>query len=174
MHESVMTWVGEKVDAYALAWRAVLECGSRNVNGSVRGLFRGPYVGIDMEEGVGVDVVASASSIPFSAGFFEVVVCTEMLEHDPAPWLSLPEMSRVLVPRGLLLLTTRGIGFELHEWPSDYWRFTPAGVSVLLALAGLEEVEVVDDPEVSGVFALARKPVFPQVGDKSVDGLQSS
>lgn len=161
MHASVFDWVCDLVsDIDALRSAKTLEVGSMNVNGSVRGLFKGSYVGVDMREGDGVDMVARASELPFDKGEFECVVCTEMLEHDPEPWRSVPEMARVLAPGGRLILTTRGIGFPLHEHPSDYWRFTAEGVARLIELAGLELIDIRPDPQPDhpGVFALARKP----------------
>lgn len=141
MHESVMIWAGEKIEKYGLADCDTLEVGSLNVNGSVRGFFRGPYVGIDMQKGPGVDIVALASAIPFDDERFELVISTEMLEHDPAPWLSMPEMGRVLKKGGHLLLSARGNGWPLHGHPDDYWRFMPSAGDVLLELAGCDPVE---------------------------------
>lgn len=158
MHASVLAWVGRMVGAHNLAERSTLEVGSFDVNGTVRPLFAGAYVGADMRPGPGVDEVALASALPFADKAFEVVVSTEMLEHDPLPWQSIPEMARVLAPGGHLLLTARGVGFPIHEHPADYWRFTTSGLGVLLASADLSVVELVEDPEASGVFALAVKP----------------
>lgn len=159
MHPSVQQWVSEKVDQLGLAEKSVLECGSHDYNGTVRQWFRGAYVGIDMVDGPGVDIVASAADLPFPDGTFEVVVTTEMLEHDPSFWLSLPEMARVLGAGGWLLLTTRGIGFPYHEFPGDYWRFTQDSIDLLFNLAGLKTVELTDDPYPNhpGVFGLAWK-----------------
>lgn len=160
MHPSVLAWVDRTASAYRLTKDSVLECGSRNYNGSVRGLFHGPYVGLDMQPGPDVDVVASAAAIPFPDAHFDTVVSTEMLEHDPAFWLSLPEMARVLRRGGRLLLTTRGIGFPYHEYPGDYWRFTEDSIKLLFDLAGLETVSLEPDPypDHPGVFGHARKP----------------
>lgn len=152
MHDSVMAWVGDRVSEYGLRGARTLEVGSLDVNGSVRRWFAGPYVGIDMRDGPGVDVVGTADRLPFDDDAFDVVVSTEMLEHDPAPWLSLPEMGRVLRPGGHLLMTTRGNGFGLHNEPSDYWRFMPASGPLLLELAGCEPIVVETDPEVPGLF----------------------
>lgn len=159
MHASVMAWLDSQVAAHDLAGRSTLEVGSYNVNGSPRRLFSGCYIGVDMRAGPGVDKVASAADLPFADASFEVVVCAEMLEHDPAPWRSLPEMARVMQPGGWLLLTCRGIGFPLHDFPSDFWRFTGDGVRLLLGTAGLNAVEVRDDPDPQspGVFAVARR-----------------
>ena len=159
MHPSVMDWVDEKVQQYGLRKTKTLEVGSRDYNGTVRRLFANNYTGVDMEDGPGVDIVARADTLPFRDESFETVVTTEMLEHDPYFWVSLPEMARVLKPGGYLLLTTRGIGFPYHEFPGDYWRFTGEAIRHLFGHANLETVEITDDPypDHPGVFGLARK-----------------
>ncbi|MDB0050250.1 hypothetical protein N9F31_02215, partial [Pseudomonadales bacterium] len=46
---------------------AVLEIGSYDVNGSIRSLFNAQnYVGVDLVEGPGVDVVAGGQSLDFA------------------------------------------------------------------------------------------------------------
>lgn len=157
MHESVQRWGRYVIDRYQLAGCNMLELGARNVNGSLRGLFTATVLGVDLQPGPGVDLVATAADLPFETGQWPVIVCTEMLEHDPAPWLSVPEMARVLAPGGHLLLTCRGIGFGVHN-PPDYWRFTGPAVRLLIADAGLDVVELVDDdPANPGVLCVARK-----------------
>jgi hypothetical protein len=79
---------------------------------------------------------------------FPNVVCTEMLEHDLYPRLTLPEIARVMPHGGTLLLSTRGIGF--HDDPGgdypDMWRFTQASIEHLLDLAGLLPATIDPDP----------------------------
>lgn len=152
MHDSVMTWIGHQVDDHGLAFKDTLEVGSLDVNGSVRPLFSGHYTGVDMRDGPGVDVVAKADSLPFPDTAFDVVVSTEMLEHDPYPWLSLHEMGRVLRRGGHLLLTARGNGFGEHLEPSDFYRYMPAAMPVLLDLAACDPLAMQTDPEMPGVF----------------------
>jgi SAM-dependent methyltransferase len=152
MHSSVMAWVTEQVEAYDLAHRSTLELGSLNVNGSVRPLFTGPYIGIDMQAGQGVDRVMSASALDYTDASFDVVVSTEMLEHDPAPWLTLAQAGRVLRTGGHLLLTMRGNGFAEHAHPSDYWRFMPCSAALLTELAACDLIESMVDPEAPGLF----------------------
>lgn len=137
---------------------STLEVGSLDVNGSVRDLFDGPYVGVDARPGPGVDAVMDGHGLSFTAESFDVVVSTEMLEHDQAFWLSLAEMGRVLRPGGHLLLTTRGNGFGRHEYPADYWRFMPDAGPLLAKLAGCAPLSVEEDPEVPGIFIHALKP----------------
>lgn len=157
MHASVLQWVEEQVTAYGLADEDTLEVGSLNVNGSVRPLFTGRYIGVDMRDGAGVDVVAAAAALPFPNHEFDVVVSTEMLEHDPSPWWSLAEMGRVLRHRGHLILTARGNGFGEHMEPSDYWRFMPQSRDILLDMAECDPVEMALDPEVPGIFVHGKR-----------------
>lgn len=157
-----MAFVAAKVKEHGLADKSVLEVGARNVNGSVRGLFRSNgYIGVDMQEGQGVDLVARGDKLPFPADRFQVVVSTEMLEHDPFPWKTLPEMARVCEPGGFVILTCRGVGFHDDPNPKDYWRFTVDAITHLFELAGLKPLEVVPDtdPSHEGVFGVAVKPV---------------
>lgn len=153
-----MDYVRGKVELYGLADKETLDVGSRDYNGTVKSLFSN-YIGLDMEDGANVDIVARADEIPFPAESFDVVVTTEMLEHDPYFWHSMPEMARVLRPGGYLILTTRGINFHLHGYPDDYWRFTESALAHLFEYAGLNVIEVVPDwyPDHSGVFGIAQK-----------------
>ena len=83
-------------------------------------------------EGAKVDIIADAhdlSQIPDVS--FDVVLCTEVLEHLHTPPKAIAEFRRVLKPGGLLLLSTRFI-FPLHDVPGDYFRFTKYGLRHLL------------------------------------------
>jgi SAM-dependent methyltransferase len=125
--------------------RDVLEIGSRQhvpnawwlVN---RDLAQGQWTGIDMQPGPGVDMVADMHALPQEwAGRFTGVVCSEVLEHVARPWLALPELRRVMAPHGLLIVTTL-TAFPIHGFPDDYYRFTEAGLRVLLADAGFSSI----------------------------------
>lgn len=154
MHDSVLAFAAAKVVEHGLASRKTLEIGSLDVNGSTRTMFSGEYLGLDLRPGPGVDLVASGHAVPLEEASVEVVVCTEVLEHDPAYWRTLSEIRRVLVPGGHLILTTRGNGFGEHREPVDLWRFMPQSIPVLAELAGCEVVAGESDPEVPGVFLL--------------------
>ena len=161
MHPSVLEWTQHQVNQWGLAGLKTLECGSRNYNGTVRPLFNGEYVGIDMADGPDVDIVALAADMPFADEEFETVISTEMMEHDPCFWLSIPEMARVLKPGGHMLITTRGIGFPYHEYPGDFWRFTEDSIRLLFETNRLVVIKIEPDwyPGHPGVFGIARKPL---------------
>jgi SAM-dependent methyltransferase len=167
MHPSVMAWIGDQVRSSRLSNLAVLEVGSYDENGSVRRLFRGPYLGIDSRPGPGVDTVMDGNLLQLEDESVDVVVSTEMLEHDRFWWRSVEEMGRVLRPGGHLLLTTRSPGFPRHDYPADYWRFMPDSAAVIAALALCHEVLAVEpDPETPGLFLHARKPEVRSDGDQ--------
>ena len=104
-----------------------------------------------------------AHQLGFSEAEFDIVISTEMLEHDDAFWLSMKEMGRVLRPGGLLIITARGNGFMPHGYPHDYWRFMPQSMEKLLTLAKCEVIEAIEDSEHGhpGIFAMGRRIVFP-------------
>lgn len=161
MHASVLHFIADQVETRHLSRRSVLEVGSLDVNGSARQFFTGRYIGTDMREGPGVDVVVNAHDLTrtLEPGSFDVVVCTEMLEHDDAPWRSLEEMREMVRPGGTLLLTARGYDrrgcFPLHGYPEDLWRFSVDGMRALLVWANWSVDMVTADPDEPGVFAVA-------------------
>ena len=63
----------------------VLEFGARNINGSVRESIGDckRYVGVDISDGPGVDLIADAATVEVP-GRFDVVVCAEVFEHAPS------------------------------------------------------------------------------------------
>lgn len=54
-----------------------------------------------------IDIVSDIINIPVEEGSFDVVLCSEVLEHVPYPELAVKEMSRILRNGGELLLTAR-------------------------------------------------------------------
>lgn len=160
MHPSVANWVKNQVRVRGISGLSTLELGSMDVNGSVRPLFTGPYIGVDKQDGPGVDKVMDANNLDFEDESFELVVSTEMLEHDPSPWLTFQEIYRVLKPGGKLLLTTRGPGFPHHDFGGDYYRYTNDALAHLARYAGLVHETVEDDklPGHPGGFLYAEKP----------------
>ncbi len=62
----------------------VLEVGSLDINGSIRQFFVGcDYVGVDLGEGRGVDVVARGEELDYPDDSFDVVASCECFEHNP-------------------------------------------------------------------------------------------
>jgi SAM-dependent methyltransferase len=102
------------------------------------------YVTLDREgtpHSGSVDLHGSADSIPSRDESFDVVLCTQVLEHVPDPLLALREFRRVLCSDGLLIATVPFL-WEEHETPFDYYRYTRYGVEHLLRETGFTDIEV--------------------------------
>lgn len=143
--------------------KMVLEVGSQDVNGSMRSMVEklspARYVGIDLQEGPGVDEVCTAEDMVerFGPDTVDLLINTEMLEHVHDWRCVVSNLKRVLKPGGVLILTTRSRGYPIHGFPSDYWRFEIADFEKMFGDMIIDELE--SDPSGGpGVFLRARKP----------------
>ncbi len=89
-----------------------------------------------------IDYVSDAASIPVPDGSFDVVLCTEVLEHVPEPIRVVKELARILRGEGKLLITAP-LGSGLHQEPYHFYGgFTPYWYHRFLADAGFERIRV--------------------------------
>lgn len=95
---------------------SVLEIGSKDVNGTIRPLLGkvDRYVGIDMVEGAGVDVVADAATFRTDERF-DTVICMEVLEHTDKGREICRTAYRHLSEGGVFLVTAATVGREPHS-----------------------------------------------------------
>ncbi|MFB6776480.1 methyltransferase domain-containing protein [Streptomyces sp. NPDC056352] len=121
MHPEAHDAVGRMLDLSGIerdaSWR-VLDLGGRDINGTIRAhLPKATWTGTDIEPGPGVDIVHDATlPWPQDAGQFDVVVCTEVLEHLPLWRLVLHAAAEALEPGGpeLLVVTCASDGRPEH------------------------------------------------------------
>lgn len=91
----------------------------------------------------GVDILGDLQAMPQVADqSFDTVVCTQVLEHVPHPWMAVAEIARVLKPGGYAIISVPHLS-AIHEAPHDYFRFTEYGLTSLLEEAGFEVVQLV-------------------------------
>lgn len=170
MHASVMSFVAG-LPKELWTGKRVLEVGSCNVNGSVRSIIQSSakeYVGVDIDEGLGVDRVCDAGMLHlvYDPESFDVVISTEMLEHAERWDNALENMKAVVKPGGYLILTTRSYGFPFHN-PPDHWRFE---IHHLAKEMMGWQCSFSNDPQVPGVFMVAAKTGRPTVLAQLCDG----
>lgn len=96
------------------------------------------------------------NSIPVEAERFEVIVCTQVLEHLKNPLATFLEFERILKKGGSLYLTTNFL-FPIHGEPFDYFRFTKFGLESLSSSVGFVIKEI--QPR-GGFFSLVAKFVL--------------
>ncbi len=89
------------------------------------------YLGCDMRPGAGVECLADAHRLPFRDGTAGTVLLLDTLEHVQDPSIAVGEACRAVRQGGVVVLSSV-MRFPIHSFPSDYWRFTPAGFDRLL------------------------------------------
>ena len=88
------------------------------------------YIGVDPVENPRAELRGSVEALPVEDGTFDVVLCNQVLEHCDDPAQAVRELRRVTAPRGRVLASTHGV-MPYHPSPTDYWRWTHAGLEKL-------------------------------------------
>jgi SAM-dependent methyltransferase len=84
-----------------------------------------------------LDYRSDITAIPVEDEAFDVIICTEVLEHVPEPIKAVREIARILRPGGRLLLTAP-LGSLLHQEPYHFYGgYTPHWYRKILPDAGL-------------------------------------
>jgi SAM-dependent methyltransferase len=97
-----------------------------------------------------LDYESDITAIPVPDASFDVVLCTEVLEHVPEPIVALNEMVRILRPGGSLLISAP-LGSHLHQEPYHFYGgYTPHWYSRFLPAAGCEVASIESN---SGFFS---------------------
>jgi hypothetical protein len=124
MHPEAHEFIRREVKRRGLFGLSVVEIGGRNINGSIRPLFRtSDYLSTDITDGPGVDLVADGAAPEFYGAVVsklggklaDVVVCCEVLEHTPAGEAIVLNAARLLGVGGVFLMTAAGNGRAPHS-----------------------------------------------------------
>jgi SAM-dependent methyltransferase len=107
-----------------------------------------------------IDVASSLDCLPFESDIFDIIICTQVLEHVQEPQSVLKELFRTL-KRGGVVLISAPQGWGVHQAPHDYFRFTCYALSHLLEQAGFEQITTTPS---CGYFSYLanRLTVFPK------------
>lgn len=83
------------------------------------------WTGVDIKAGIDVDIVADAQRLSehFKKRSVEAVLSSWTFEHIARPWLAAQEIVKILKIGGHVLVETHQT-FPLHDYPSDYFRFS--------------------------------------------------
>jgi len=89
------------------------------------------YIGVDPVDNPRAELKGAVEDLPVEDGSFDVVLCSQVLEHCDDPAMAVSELHRVTAPGGRVLLSTHGVQVY-HPSPADYWRWTHAGLEKVL------------------------------------------
>jgi SAM-dependent methyltransferase len=159
-----LVFVAQSLGRPEVEGKRVIELGSKDEYGVTRRLLTpyGPseYIGVDIQRGKGVDVVCAAEESvgKFGRRVFDVAVATELIEHTRDWRRVVSNIKNLLRPGGILVVTSRSIGFPFHAFPKDYWRYEEEDMRLIFS--DCRDVRVERDWERPGVFVRA---VIPEV-----------
>ena len=111
--------------------KKVLEVGSLDLNGSVRRFFKEcEYIGSDVGEGVGVDVVCEGQKYDAPDNTFDTSISCECFEHNPFWKETFLNMIRMTKPNGIVVMTCATTGRAPHGITSDGPEHSPLTVKI--------------------------------------------
>jgi len=132
-----LTFIRERVGQFSGPF---LEVGSKDYGTTqdLRSLFDAgdEYVGVDMEEGPGVDVILDLAvdfeqiDARLDHKRFGTIFCLSVLEHCEDPFRMAGNLTSLLKPDGYICVCVP-FAWQIHGYPNDYWRFTPEGIKRL-------------------------------------------
>lgn len=107
-----------------------------------------------------LDVIANLENTPFRRDIFDLVICTQVLEHVKEPQITLQELFRVAKAGGAICISAPQ-GWGVHQAPFDFFRYTHFGLRYLLEKAGFEIISITPS---CGYFSYLanRLTVFPK------------
>jgi SAM-dependent methyltransferase len=108
------------------------------------------YTSLDLVDTPIVDIACNAEDMPVEDCSYDLVLCTQVLEHCNNPQRIVDECYRVLKPGGTLIVTVPS-AYPVHGYPADNWRFMPDGLRYLLR--AFSEVEVLGELDVAESMA---------------------
>ena len=118
------------------------------------------YVGTDIVASSGVDTVCHICELENKYGpdSFDVIVSTEVMEHIRDWKSAIHQIKTVLRPCGIIVLTTRSLGYPYHRGTSgDFWRFEQDEMGRIFDDFNILALQR-DLGTMPGVFIFAAKP----------------
>jgi len=158
-------WAGENLNRSDFENKRICEVGSYNVNGTFRSVVEKfnpcEYVGVDIENGPGVDVVCRAENLvqKFGEEAFDVVISTFVFEHIRNWQECLSNLKRICKRGGLIIFAVPD-NWPYHSFPGDYWRYGKDDIYNIFSDCEVQKVEELYKRRRghSLIFSIVKKP----------------
>lgn len=108
--------------------KKILEIGSYDVNGSIREILQNShteYLGVDLCEGKGVDIVSYGHELKFDDNSFDVAISCECFEHDQNWVATFLNMCRMTKNGGIVAFTCATLGRIEHGTTRTHAEHSP-------------------------------------------------
>jgi len=145
IREGVSSIIKESAEKYDRVGALVLDIAPQVWQGAKEFYKLSLVETLDIDENSGADYIADITkdnSSIIQSNRYDVVICTEVLEHTLDPFGAVKEIYRILKPGGILVMTTP-LNFRIHNPLPDCWRFTEHGLRQLLK--DFKSVEIIEN-----------------------------
>lgn len=155
-------WGAKILTGEDIKGKKVIEVGSYDVNGSLRYIVEllkpTEYIGIDIAEGPGVDVVCASENLvkKFGKERFDVVLSTCTFEHIKNWKASISNIKNICKKNGIILFIVPS-KWPYHEYPYDYWRYDKEDIKNIFSDCDILELSE-DKDKPSLVYVKIKKP----------------
>ena len=157
-------WGARVLGEMEVAGKSVIEVGSHDVNGSLRYIAEvlkpGEYLGVDVVEGPGVDMVSTAEELAERVGEdrFDIVLSTCVFEHIRDWKKAISNIKRICKPGGFILFIVPS-NWPYHGYPYDFWRYEKEDVKNIFSDCDIQILEEYGKkPGWTLVYAKVEKP----------------
>ena len=99
------------------------------------------------------DLYFDGVDIPFASNFFDVILCTQVLEHAENPMALMLEAKRVCKKDGVIVLSVPFV-YPEHEVPFDFRRYSAFGVHQLADQLNFTVINLVKDSKAIEVITV--------------------
>jgi SAM-dependent methyltransferase len=125
----------------------ILDIAPQVHNGAKEFFSKGKIFTLDIDPNSDADYIAdlcenNSNIIP--SNLFDIIICTEVLEHTLNPFNAANELYRILKPNGKVFVSTP-FNFRIHGPLPDCWRFTEHGLRALFKDYTSVEIKSKDD-----------------------------
>jgi SAM-dependent methyltransferase len=155
-------WGAKNLARKEIEGKRIIEVGSYDVNGSLRYIVEllepAEYVGVDVVEGPGVDMICAAGNLvhQFGRESFDMAICTCVLEHIKDWKGAISNIKNICRPNGIILIIVPS-EWPYHEFPYDFWRYKREDIENIFSDCDILVLD--EDPQgPSLVYVKMRKP----------------
>lgn len=124
---------------------------------------------LDISDATNPDIVADITTYNdnISNGYFDALMCTEVLEHVVEPFATIRELRRITKVGGYILFTTP-LNARIHGPVPDCWRFTEFGLKVLFRDFEVLEINKLNTPN-RNLFPLHYCAIVKKISDDEIE-----
>lgn len=123
----------------------ILDVAPQDHNGAKEFFTHSKIFTLDIDVNSGADFIVDLcedNTGKIESNYFDIIICTEVLEHTLNPFSAVKELHRILKPKGKVFVSTP-FNFRIHGPLPDCWRFTVHGLKSLFSSFDSIDIEEV-------------------------------